>query len=159
MAIRSTTSDYTGRKRDISIFQYPDATSPEVQTVYPRFGKSARFCAGAQKLVQKYAIILLTNLGSQPKYPDFGTDFLYTLQAGISPTDRILAQQVFHLASYDAVLTLRAYQTDQPDIPPDERITNAVLENIALYGGFVAFDVKINTEAGDSIDFVIPLPK
>jgi hypothetical protein len=161
MAIKSVTTDYTGRKRDISILQYPDATSVETQTVFPKFGKSTRFCTGVQKLVQKYAIILLTNIQSQPKYPNFGTDFLYTLQRGISPTDGILAQQIFYLANYDAILTLRAYQSSFPEgvIPADERIVNATLEGYTLYGGFVGFDVKINTEAGDSINFVVPLPK
>jgi hypothetical protein len=161
MAVKNTTTDYTGRKRDISILQYPDALSREAQTVFPKFGSSARFCTGAQKLVQKYAIILLTNIESQPYFPSFGTDFLYTLKRGISPTDGILAQQVFHLANYKAILTLRAYQSSQPDdaIPPDEKIVNATLEGYTLYGGFVGFDVKINTEAGDNISFVVPLPK
>ena len=76
MAIAGITSDYTGRKRDISILQYPDAAILDAQTVTPSFGKNARFCAGVQSLVQKYAIILLTNLGSQEMYPNFGTNYL-----------------------------------------------------------------------------------
>lgn len=159
MAVASTTTDYTGRLKDISILQYPDATGTEAQTVLPSFGKHTRFCAGVQKLVQKYAVILLTNVGSQLAYPEFGTSFLYTMQAGISPVDRIRAAQIFSLASYKAVSTLRAYQEKTPGIPSDESIVRATLQNISLYGGYAAFDVVIHTEAGDTIDFVVPLPK
>lgn len=159
MAIAGVTSDYTGRKKDISILQYPDATLVDAQTVNPKFGKNSRCCAGVQSLVQKYVVILLTNLGTQEKYPGFGTDFMYTLQAGISPTDRLMAAQIFHLASYKAVNTLKEYQQEHEEIPLDERIVNATLTDISLRGGAAGFDVTITTEAENTIQFIIPLPK
>lgn len=159
MAIAGVTTDYTGRKKDISILQYPDATLVDAQTVSPKFGKNTRFCAGVQSLVQKYVVILLTNLESQEKYPDFGTNFMYTLQAGISPTDRLLAAQIFNLASYKTVNTIKEYQQEHADIPSDERIVKATLTDISLRGGSVGFDVTITTEAEDTIQFIIPLPK
>jgi hypothetical protein len=157
MAIAKITTDYTGRKKDISILQYPDASKPEAQDVSPKFGKTPRFCAGPQKLVQRYTIILLTNLTSQINYPDFGTKFLYTLKAGISPTDKLMARQIFQLASYSTVNTLKAYQVST-FVPPDESVKSAVLRSISLYGGYVSFDVVITTDAGSSIDFLVPLP-
>jgi hypothetical protein len=159
MGIANVTTDYTGRKKDINLFELPDATKVDAQTVLPKFGKNARFCAGVQKLIQKYAIILLTNVNSQTNYPDFGTDFMYTLKAGISPVDKLRAAQIFNLASYDAVKTLKNYQIDHPEIPLDERIALAKLSSITLYGGLVSFDVSITTEAGSKIDFLVPLPK
>ena len=158
MPLTGTTTDYTGRKRDISILQYPDATLNGAQTVVPSFGRIARFCTGIQKLTQRYSIILLTNISSQENYPDFGTSLLYTLKRGISPTDRLAASQLFSLASYLTVQTLKTYQIPRPEIPPDERIVNAELVNISLYGGLAAFDVNILTEAGN-LQYVIPLPK
>ena len=157
MAIAKLTTNYTGRKKDISILQYPDASKPEAQDVSPKFGKSPRFCAGVQKLVQRYTIILLTNLNSQPDYPSFGTKFLYTLKAGIAPTDKLMARQVFQLASYSTVNTLKEYQTKNI-VAPDESIKSATLKNISLYGGYVSFDVILTTDAGSSIDFLVPLP-
>jgi hypothetical protein len=159
MGIANITTDYTGRRKDINLFELPDAAKIDAQTVLPKFGKNARFCAGVQKLIQKYAIILLTNTSSQVNYPDFGTDFMYTLKAGISPVDQLRAAQVFNLASYDAVNTLKSYQIDHPEIPLDERIASATLSSITLYGGLASFDVSITTEAGSTIDFVVPLPK
>ena len=140
MGIYATTTDYTARKKDISVFQNPDGGLEGTQTVLPLFGKNPRFCAGVQKLVQKYAIILLTNISTQPNYPDFGTAFLYTINGGIDPTDKIAASQIFNIASYDAVATLRAYQSTDANIPADERIYSATLTGIALYSTFISFD-------------------
>lgn len=159
MSISSITSDYIGRKKDISILQYPDATITDAQTVLPQFGKNARFCAGAQKLTQRYTIILLTNVTSQPEFPEFGTSLLYTLGSGISPVDRIAAAKIFNFASYAAVEILRAYQSGRADLLSDEKIVNASLVNVGLYAGVAAFDVKINTESGESVPFLVPLPK
>jgi len=159
MAVATISSNYTGRRKDISILQYPDASTASTQTMFPVFGKTTRMCAGVQKLVQKYAIILLTNINSQETFPLFGTDFLYPLRAGISPVDNLQATQLFNLASYAAVNTLKRYQIDNPDIPADETITTAELTNISVYGGSASFEVTIKTEAGDTIDFVVPIPK
>jgi hypothetical protein len=159
MPIAGTSTDYTGRKKDISIFQTPDASRVGVQDVSASFGRQAKFCAGVQKLLQRYAILLLSDLGSQPNYPNFGTDFMSTIKAGISPVDNLAAMQIFSSASYDAVLVLREYQTTRPEIPPDERITRAELTGVSLYGSYAAFDVTIYTEAGEVVKFLVPLPK
>ena len=159
MGIYAATTNYTDRKKDISIFQNPDGTAEGTQTVLPLFGKNPRFCAGVQKLVQKYAIILLTNITSQSNYPEFGTAFLYTIKGGIDPTDKIAAAQIFNSASYDAVSVLRAHQATDPTIPADERIYTATLTGIALYSTYISFNVTIKTDGGDAIEFVVPLPK
>jgi hypothetical protein len=159
MAIASISTNYTNRTKDISILQYPDASTVDAQIVLPQFGGNARFCTGVQKLIQKYAIILLTNIKSQPAFPTFGTNFLYTLQAGISPVDRVRASQIFVLASFQAVTALRRYQVANPSIPDDEKIVRAELVGLDLYGGYVGFSVNIITVAGDNISFVVPLPK
>jgi hypothetical protein len=159
MAVTGISTDYTERSKDISILQYPDATLTDPQTVLPQFGANPRFCSGVQKLLQKYTIILLTNLASQPNFPDFGTNFLYTLQGGISPVDRVRASQIFILASFAAVTALRKYQVANPTIPADEKIVRAELLGLELYGSYVGFSVNIITEAGENISYVVPLPK
>lgn len=159
MAVASISSNYIGRRKDISILQYPDASVIDAQTVAPVFGRTTRMCTGTQKLVQRYAIILLTNINSQENFPSFGTNFLYPLRAGISPVDNLQATQIFKLASYTAVNTLKRYQIDNPDIPLDETISTAELTDISVYGGSASFEVTIKTEAGDTIDFVVPIPK
>lgn len=159
MGISLATTNYTGRKKDISILQNPDGLKEGAQDVLPKFGKTPRFCSGVQKLIQKYAISLLTDINTQFNYPEFGTAFLSTLKAGINPTDKIAAAQIFNTASYKAVAALKAHQVTDNTIPDDERIYSASLVNIALYSTYVSFDVAIRTEAGETVEFVIPLPK
>jgi hypothetical protein len=157
--IVSTTTNYTGRKKDISVMHSPDATVYGAQNITIGFGKRGQYCAGLQKTIQKYAIVLLTNVASQEAYPAFGTDFLSTLQGGISPVDTLQAAQIFNLASYDAVNLLKTYQATREDIPEDERIVSATLSSISLNAGVAAFDVSVVTEAGSTVNFLIPLPK
>lgn len=159
MPISGISSDYTGRTKDISIFQAPDATVIGTQDIAPSFGKRAKFCSGVQKLIQRYGIILLSNIDSQVNYPEFGTSFMATITAGISPVDKLAATQIFSSASYDTVIALRNYQAIHPELPPDECISRAELDNISLYASYAAFDVKIYTEAGTSVKFLVPLPK
>jgi hypothetical protein len=159
MPISGTSTDYTGRTKDISIFQSPDAMLTGPQDVVASFGQRAKFCSGVQKLVQRYAILLLSDYGSQLNFPTFGTDFMSTIKAGISPVDQLAAMQIFSSASYDAVLLLREYQAAHPDIPLDERISRAELTGISLYASYAAFEVTIYTEAGETVNFLVPLPK
>lgn len=159
MPISGISSDYTGRLKDISIFQSPDASIVGPQDIAPSFGGTAKFCSGVQKLIQRYAIILLSDAGSQFNYPLFGTAFMSTIKAGISPVDKLAAIQIFSLASYRTVTFLKNYQAEHPEIPLDERIARADVINVELYGSYAAFDVRIYTEAGDSVKFLVPLPK
>jgi hypothetical protein len=159
MAIALQTSDYTGRKKDLSILQYPNVTVPDGVEVAPSFGSPSRFCAGVQKLIQRYTVLMLTNVNSQEYYPDFGADFLWPLQSGTDPTDSIVARQIFTLADYATVSVIKNYQIDNPDIPLDEQLDFTTLRSITLYGGYVSFDVKLTTFAGEVVDFLVPLPK
>lgn len=159
MAIAREITDYTGRKKDLSILQYPDIFAIDGKEVLPKFGNPSRFCAGVQKLIQRYTILMLTNINSQDYYPGFGADFLWPLQAGTDPTDSITARQIFTLADYAAVAVIKNYQVDNSDLPLDEQLNFTTLRNISLYGGYVSFDVKLTTLAGEAIDFLVPLPK
>lgn len=158
MPISSTTTNYTGRKKDISVLQNPDALNSDPQDVSLSFGKSGKFCAGVQKLVQRYVILLLTNIGSQKYYPDFGTELLYNLKAGVSPVDLIGVTQMFSLASFEAVNALLVAQIQDPTSPSDERIASAELEDISMISSAVNFSVRITTESETAISFVVPLP-
>lgn len=159
MPIKKEITDYTNRKKDISILQYPNTTVYDGAEVFPKFGTTSRFCAGVQKLIQRYTVLMLTNINSQEYYPDFATDFLWPLQAGIGPTDNIAARQIFTLADYNAVNIIKKYQIEYPDLPLDEQLDTTFLRNLTLYGSFVSFDVKLTTLAGDAVDFLVPLPK
>jgi hypothetical protein len=159
MAILAETSDYTDRTVDVSILQYPEALAVGTQVMTPSFGNPSNLCAGPQKLIQRYTILMLTNVGSQPEYPEFAADFLWRLQAGIGPTDTIRARQIFTLADFDVVNIIKRYQITNPNLPLDEQLANTKLVNLKLANSYVGFDVLLTTLAGSSVNFLVPLPK
>jgi len=157
MAIKTTT-DYTGRKLDVSLLQYPDVRNPDAQTMDITVGNIGRFCAGVQKLIQRYTILLLTDLGSQEDFPTEGTSFLANIKNGSGVIDRLAASQTFALANYGVVVRLKEYQAQTDGLPLDEQLASAKLRNIVLRGDYVGFDVFLTTEAGSTADFLVPLP-
>ena len=159
MPVSGTTTDYTGRTVDVSILQYPNALVVGARKETPSFGNPSTLCAGVQKLVQRYTIMMLTNIGSQPEYPEFAASFLWTLQAGVSPVDNIRVRQIFALADYAVVNIIKNYQINNPNLPLDEQLASTSLINLSLSTGTVEFDVQITTLAGTSVNFLVPLPK
>jgi hypothetical protein len=158
MAISGISTSYSGRTVDVSILRTPNPKAITPTAVAPVFGNPSQLCAGTQKLVQRYTIILLSNTNSQPGYPDFGTAFLKTLNQGLSPVDAIGARQIFSLADYNAVNVIQRYQITNPTIPLDEQLESTELLDLTLYAGSISFSVKLTTLAGDAANFLLPLP-
>jgi hypothetical protein len=158
MPIKNITSNYSGRRKDISIMQYPDPTNIDPQDMTISFGNIGRFCAGVQKLIQRYTILLLTNLDSQTYYPDFGTSLISNLHGGVSAMDLIGVKQIFNNANYAAIEAIQAEQVYDQESPLDERIYSAELVEASVIGSAVYFSVKITTESSTAVDFVLPLP-
>lgn len=158
MAINQITTDYSGRKKDVSIIRNIDPTNPTTQKVTLEFGKVSAYCAGVQKLVQRYMIIFMTQVGTQKMYPNFGTPFYGQITQG-NVTNKTDLVHKFNFANLKTVETIRTYQQQFNDIPLDEQINTAVLGDII----FVAKDsinirILIKTNAGENVDFLMPLP-
>lgn len=156
MAVRNIIKNYAGRTLDVNISGNLDPLSSDVQPMGLRFGALSTKCAGVQKLIQRYAIILLTSKGSQKNNPDFGSDLIPTLLGGnfINAGELV---HTFSLASWSVVQRLRAYQVANPGAPLDEQINTAVLTDYKVQGTTVQFNVKIHTQAGEIIDFILPV--
>jgi hypothetical protein len=141
MAISSITTNYGNRTKDIHIFQ---GVNPLVQvsSINPAFGKVSQFCSGVQKLVQKYAIMLLTDLGSQLNSPTFGTTLMRRLRSGnnISKPDFI---NIFNLANSTVIGAFREYQRGVSNIPDDEFLDTAVLQDVVVTNGNVRLRIKL----------------
>jgi len=159
MAIQNITTDYTGRKKDISIMRNTVPTVANAQPVTLEFGKVSAYCAGVQKLVQRYTVIFFTAVGSQPDYPDFGTPFYTTVvQSNIGAKSEILHK--FNFANLKTIETIRAYQqASTVAIPLDEQINTATLLDLVISTpDSLQLKIKIKTNAGESVDFLMPLP-
>lgn len=157
MPIKSIITDYTGRKRDINIAFGIDPTNPDRQVLNLSFGAISTFCAGVQKLVQKYMILFLTAIGSQSQFPTFGTEFAGTIYSGnLASREDVL--HAFNFANFSVLETLKAYQAKNPSLPLDEQISTALLNNLEVEGDRLSVEIRIVTNAGEDVDFLIPLP-
>lgn len=158
MPIGSTTTNSSGRTRDIHIMQgvKPNGT---INPTTLKFGQVSNFCAGIQKLVQRYMIAFLTTLGSQVDYPNFGTAFMSsTLASNVNPS-RLDTQHIFNFSNASVLNTFRAYQSLNPDLPADEQIDTAILSNLTVSASQISLQITITSLAGNVVTFIIPLPE
>jgi len=156
MSISYTTTNYSGRKKDLNIFGKVDPYNTDPQRITLGIGKVSSYVAGVQKLVQRYAIMLLTEMETQPVYPTFGT-FLVTNLRGSNRTPKDELIHYFNFANLKVLSEMHAYQQTNSD-PYDEQISTATLNSMVMAGDSLAFSVTIETKTGESVPFVIPLP-
>lgn len=156
MAISGTTTDYTGRKKDLNIFQGLNA--PNKSSIILGFGEVSNFCAGIQKLVQRYAITLLTELGSQEAFPDFGSTLMTRLHNSALNLNIIDVTGLFNLANARVIRQFRQYQSANPSEFPDEELNTTYLQGVSVNGDQVGLRIKILSMAGEVVEYVVPLP-
>jgi hypothetical protein len=155
MPIDVTSTDYSGRTKDIHIFQGVDPYG--AATVAPSFGKISNYCTGIQKLIQRYTISLLTNIGSQANYPTFGTDLLTKLTTSSFRFNKADLGHIFNFANSKVINEFRAYQRANPG-PEDEQLATAVLQDISFSNGSLFFTVQLYPVQQPSVNFILPLP-
>lgn len=158
MPIRNITTDYSGRAKDINISPNIDPTKTSAQKVAPGFGAVSSYCAGVQKLVQRFMVALVTVRGSQPAYPAFGTDLLKKISVSSLTTSADL-RHAFNFASAKVVSEFRAYQAATPGLPDDEQLDTVLLMDVSVSSNYeVSYRVALYTKAGSTYDFLLPIP-
>lgn len=156
MAISSITTNYATRKKDIHIMQ--GMTVSGTSDITPSFGKISNFCTGVQKLVQRYAITLMTSLGSQENYPEFGTNLMINLNNRRLKLNRADVFALFNLANAKVIKEFRLYQasSDQPD---DEMLNTAQLIDVKITNTGVYLHIKVIPVQATAVELILPLPK
>ena len=156
MPISGVSTDYSNRKKDIHIFQGVNPSALAIIT--PEFGKISNYCTGIQKLVQRYAISLLTELGSQDNYPDFGSSLITRLIRRGGNMNRLDIYPIFNSANLKIITSFREYQRATPGLPDDEQLSTAQLTNVIVAGGNVSLSIQIYPLSGGAVEFVLPIP-
>lgn len=158
MPIRNITTDYSGRSKDINIAPSIDPRMTTPQKVSPSFGPVSSYCAGVQKLIQRFMIALVTVKGSQPAYPNFGTDLFKKISVSSLTTIADLTH-AFNFASASVVAAFRAEQEASPGRPDDEQLDTALLTDVSVTANYeVTYRVALYTRAGNTYDFLLPIP-
>ena len=158
MAITSFNTNYSGRTRDINILKVKSYTNNQTQTATIGFGNPSQYISGVEKLVQRYAILFLTNLGSQINYPTFGTNFLTALQENPSNISSLQAQHLFNYSNNVVISIFTTYQANNPGLPLDEQFSSAQLVGFASNGTTVNMSIAITSLSGSNVEFILPLP-
>jgi hypothetical protein len=153
--------DYTGRQVDIEALQTAEtpAYSIPLSTTLSDKNKHRRI-TGIQKLLQRYAILFLTQKGSVPFFPLQGTNFVRVAQQGGMST-RESVVHYFSFANFNVRENLLQEQ-DNPlfgDMPDDEKFESASLVDYVIdtRTSYLYLKVRLFSVAGDSATFIIPV--
>jgi hypothetical protein len=149
-------TDFAGRTVDLSIFQgiKPAGRQP----IELSFGDAGEVITGIQKVAQSFALIFLTELGSKPFDPTFGTPFLTAMRLGRFRTEADV-QNEFSAAT-QRVQQILDQEAVAAGLPEDERFDDAILESFVLdkLTSTLKLEVRIRSVAGVSETIFLPVP-
>lgn len=157
----TVTDDYTGRQVDLEMFRAPDKPASTWRLAFRmNVDGGPRRITAVQKLVQRYANLLVQTVGSIHFDPEAGSSLFNDLQIGGTYTsEQCLHSFVF--ASAQVVMQLRTEDANQAYGVPykDEMIAQATLltlENDRELGT-LSIKVQLVTLAGTAVTFAVPL--
>ena len=162
--MRGTTASYAGRQLDMELLQH--VAVPYDQRVYPavdheRDGSGPRICSGMEKVVQRYAKLLLTDLGSVKFDDNLGNDLMSSIRKGEVYSTAWLTH-LFNEANRNVLNAMIIDDNDTDkfgDLPDDERIDSAELVDLEIdpATASVRIHVKITTLAGEEYEYIAPV--
>lgn len=156
-----SSTDYNGRLVDLEYLQTISKPSGSYDVTQSIAISSPKIVTGIQKLVQRYAIIMLTRLGDVYLAPNKGTGFLDRIARG-GGRSRGHILQTFAFANIDVIRQLREDDGNTDtygEIPADEQIRRAELldYSVDFTTSTLSLTVFIESNAGESFTYVIPV--
>lgn len=159
--ILPSTTSYSGRQLDLEALQSMDAPHVSWTEVTPGVvADTPKIVAGAQKLVQRYAVLFTTLTGGDVMRPDDGTPL-----CGVYETGNFGSTVDIELMAQDANSTCRArMREDDADEetfgthPADEMLDDCWIDRVTVdrTTRTVSIFASIRSMAGNEISFVVP---
>ena len=118
------------------------------------FGDSGEAITGPEKVAQRFSAALLTEVGSVPYNPDYGTTFVTNLKGGVIRTDADVTMY-FNQAASDALRYLTSVLTGKE--PSNEVIQSVTLQRFELDPPNLQLHVIMLTADGVSRELVLPV--
>ena len=135
--ITSTTTNYTFRKVDLSL--YPDLRSAGIP-VGMRLGSPARLITGHSKAAQNFLRVLMTPLGHYRSRPDFGSEFSTKIFSG----SMIFAEDLPNIFAMESLRVLeQVFDPKSESIPSDEIIIRADLKDFRTSPGTLVMEIYL----------------
>ena len=157
----NTTTDYTSRQIDVELLQSITKPAELVAVTVSNVTKPAKMVTGIQKLVQRYTLLLLTNLGDVKFDQEQGGDLLTSVLDGYVQD---VGQLQYAFAAANSVVST-TLATEDLDVEAygapvdDESLALATLDDASLdrATGTAYLRILITTKAGTEFTFVVPV--
>jgi hypothetical protein len=153
-------ADYASRQVDVELLQTIPKPVAEKQVYFGTVGFSPKIVTGIEKVVQRYASLLLTTQGEVWFDTEAGGSMVQEItQGSVSNTGYLT--HLFNVVSLNTVRMMRQDDNDERfgTPPDDERIVDAWLTDVIVdYDTSTAnLTVLISTVAGDAFTYIIPV--
>lgn len=148
--------EYTNRKVDLLAFQGPRIPGRNAQMTQSLFNGTdgGMVVAGIDKLIQRWLIEFLTEVGSLLYLPERGSTFMRDARLGRLQTEADI-ETAFLFAATDVDRNLKNEEDDTWF--DDERLDAANLLSITLTPQQVSLNIEIRSLAGDSRRPIVPV--
>jgi phage baseplate assembly protein W len=153
--MRTTSTNYSGRLVDMLVFQNTNPSGKK--RIEMTFGEGGLLTTGIQKVAQTFTTILLTDTGTVYDQPDYGTDFVRSIQNGIAHTeDGLKSSFSLAVAEVKRIMSTAALNNN---LPEDEQLEDAELLDYELdkATGKIGITVGIVAVAGPGTTIYIPV--
>lgn len=149
--------DYAGRTVDLLLLKTVLDAPVELKRVDVNVSGTPMIVTGIEKLVQRYALLFLTALGSVKFAEGRGTNIIPRVASG-----RVYDMATLETAAAEANMMARtriASGDAGEDTPDDERLINSVVEKLEFsrQESRVRISVRLTTAAGQTYLYVIPV--
>ena len=152
---RESTIDYSGRTVDLLLLK--TVLKHENKQVNPNITNQPMSVTGIEKLVQRYALLFLTELGSVMNSPNEGTEFLTSLSRGKIYDESSLSAAA-NLANKTVYRQIVSEDTAM-ETPDDEALDDSSIQDMKMdrATASVSVTVKITSVAGESFVYTTPI--
>lgn len=145
MAIKYT-RNIGGRKLDISFIDHSSTNDNEIGF------DSAKHITGIYSLVQRFAHILLTPIGTELTDPSYGTALSEVINSNY--TSNLSSLVAIYVV--EAAEQLLRYQDEDGVTNLDERLDSVQLLNVETGSDYIDMTVKIIAESGEDLVIILP---
>lgn len=149
--------DYSGRTVDLLLLKTVLDAPVAMKRVDVDVSGTPMIVTGVEKLVQRYALLFLTALGSVKFASDRGTNMIPMVGSGL-----VYDMATLEAAAAEANMMARNKIADgdaDEDTPDDELLTNSEIEDLEFsrLESKVKVSVRLTTAAGQSYLYIIPV--
>lgn len=151
-----STTNYSGRTVDLLLLQFvPMPVADKI--VRPDVSKSPRMVAGIEKLVQRFAQLFLTQMGSVRNRESEGTEFLGKLGSGQIYDDSTLRSAA--AAANKAVFRQIRAEDASLETADDEALAESSIAELTMdrATATVSITFTLTTVAGDKYVYTVPV--